>query len=326
MKNIYGFTVLVSIFFCSPSVFLMAGDAYSFSISSSFGILYGHAEELVYKYTGKDTLYSELKWDLKPLFYTGAALDFGRTNPWERWGFFAGASIKYGFPNKTGIIEDRDWLAASGDYLTNYSRHDAYSSGALLSDVSLGFSFPFLEILALKTGARFSYLYFSWSARDGFTQYAEQVPKGSGNYLPWNSGIAKTPVSGTGIIYSQRWFIFSPVLALGVRLDSRFSLDLYTAATPFVFCAAEDDHLWRDLRFQDYLSWGLSFDGGIGFAFVPVEKFEIRLDWGFKYIGGSRGESYSKSTGTGSSFFSLTGETGAGLYTMDAGISAKIRL
>jgi outer membrane protease len=218
---------------------------------------------------------------------------------------------------------DRDWADKEYDYLTHYSRHDAYSQGALLSDVSLGFSFPFPGVLALKTGIRFSYMYFSWLARDGFTQYSEQS---GGDYQPWHSGIAKAYASGPGIIYSQHWLIFSPVLTLGVKLSPRFSLEFYASATPFVFCAAVDEHLIRKLRFQDYLSWGFSLEWSVGFAFTPVERFEIRLDWGLRQISGSRGETYQKSTDTGGSFFFPAGEAGAGLYTMDTGISAKIRL
>jgi hypothetical protein len=333
MKNIYVSALLVSMFFCSFPASIRAESAYSFSLSSSFGILYGRSEELVYKYAGDDdTRLSELIWDLKPLVYVGAALDFGRTKPWERWGFFAGAALKYGFPFKTGVIEDRDWLDNDNDYLTHYSRHDTYSQGALLSDVSLGFSFPVLSILVLKLGIRFSYMYFSWNAQDGFTQYAKEDPPYSRHYQSWHSGLAKTPVSGPGILYSQHWFIFSPVLAAALKLGSRFFLDFYTAATPLIFCAATDDHLIgidqkKGRQYKDYLAWGLSLEGGAGFAFAPVERFEIRLDLGLRYISGPRGETYQKTTGQTSSSFSLSAsEGGAGLFIMDAGISAKIRL
>jgi hypothetical protein len=168
-------------------------------------------------------------------------------------------------------------------------------------------------------------MYFSWLARDGFTQYSGQS---GGDYQPWHSGIAKAYASGPGIIYSQHWLIFSPVLALGVKLSPRFSLDFYASATPLVFCADVDDHLLGIIpqRFQDYLFWGLSLEEGIGFAFVPAERFEIRLDWGFRYVSGSRGETYKKPIGEGSFSFFPAGEAGAGLYTMDAGISVKIRL
>jgi outer membrane protease len=327
VKSIYAFALLVSIFFCVFPAALGAESAYSFSLSSSLGIIDGYAEELVYKYAGDDTLLSELIWDLKRLVYVGTALDFGRTNPWERRGFFAGASVKYGFPLKAGAIEDRDWADNNNDYLTHYSRHDAYSQGALLSDVSLGFSFPFFKALLLKPGIRFTYMYFSWSAQDGFTQYAKEDPPYSGNFPPWDSGITKSPVSGSGILYSQHWFILSPVLAAALKLSSRSSLDFYMAATPLIFCAATDDHLQKNLQFKDYLSWGLSLEGGAGFAFAPAERFEIRLDWGVRYLSGPRGETYKKITGsqTSSSFF-LSGEGGAGLFIINTGISAKIRL
>jgi outer membrane protease len=285
----------------------------------------GYAEELVYKSAGDDTLLSELIWDLKRLFYLGTALDFGRTNPWERWGFFAGASIKYGLPLKAGVMEDRDWLAEKGGYLTHYSRHDAYSNGLLFSDLSLGFSFPLFNTLLLKPGIRFSYMYFSWSAQDGFKQYVPD-PKSGEDYQPWDSGITKIPISGTGILYSQHWFILAPALAAALKLSSRSFLDFYIAATPFIFCAATDDHLQRNLQFRDYLSWGLSLEGGAGCAFALTERFEIRLDCGIRYISGPRGETYKKITGDTEPVFYLSGEGGAGLFILSAGISAKIRL
>jgi outer membrane protease len=327
MKNIYAFPVLVSIFFFCLLAPLRADNRYSFSLSTSFGILYGQSKEIVYKYGGDDDTYlSELRWDLKPLYYFGAALDFDRTDPWEKWGFFAGVSFKYGLPYKTGVMEDRDWKANSGDFLTHYSRHDAHSRDARLSDASLGLSFPFFGVLLLKTGIGFSYMYFSWSARDGFTQYS---PASGGDYLPWNSGLPKTPVSGTGIVYSQYWLIFSPVLAAELKLSSRFFLDFSVAPTPIVFCAATDDHLLTKAQYKDYPRRGLALRGGMGFAFVPKEKFEIRLDCGFRYVSDVRGESYIKETGANSLnqfYLSSKDGGGAGFFALDMSISAKIRL
>jgi hypothetical protein len=104
------------------------------------------------------------------------------------------------------------------------------------------------------------------------------------------------------------------------------------APTPLIFCAATDDHLIgfdqkQGRQYKDYLSRGLSLEGGAGFAFAPAEKFEIRLDWSFRHISGPRGETYWEKTGQTSSSFSLsTNVGGAGLFIMDAGISAKIRL
>ncbi|MDR1863564.1 MAG: omptin family outer membrane protease [Treponema sp.] len=327
MKNIYAFAILVSMFFFFSSAPLRAANKYSLSLSSSFGILYGHSEEVLYNDDGDDDTYlSELKWDLKPLYYTGTALDFARTDPWERWGFFGGVSLKYGFPSKSGIMEDRDWMAESGNFLTHYSRHDSYSQGALLSDISLGLSFPFFDVLLLKTSIDFSYMYFSWLAQDGFYQYASK--DSGGDYLPWTNDIPKKPLSGPGIIYSQNWFILSPVLAVEVKLSPRFFLDFYVAATPLTFCASIDEHLKAGFQAQDFSLWGLSLREGIGFAFVPKEKFEIRLDWGFRYISGTRGNSYIKETDDNApnDYFQNGADGGAGLFALDVGVSAKIRL
>jgi outer membrane protease len=61
MKIIYAFALLVSIFFCAFPASLRTESAYSFSLSSSFGMIDGYAEEMVYKYAGDDTLLSEWK-------------------------------------------------------------------------------------------------------------------------------------------------------------------------------------------------------------------------------------------------------------------------
>jgi outer membrane protease len=326
MKNIYTFAVLVSIFFFCFSSALWSDNQYSLSLSTSLGIIYGHSEEIVYKHPGKDDYLSELLWDLKPLVYAGLALDLAKTNPWERWGFFAGLSLKYGLPLKTGIMEDRDWLDDDQDYVTHYSRHDTYSQGALLADLSAGLSFPLSYTLLLKAGVKFSYMYFSWIGLDGYDQYAEAPAFGKTDYKPWHSGLTKNPVSGRVITYKQYWFILAPVLGGEIKLSPLFFLDLYAAATPLIYCVDIDDHLKTQVRYQDYLSWGFALDTGIGFAFVPAEKVEFRLDCGIRYISGSRGDVYTKSTGVPSSGFHLSPEiAGGGYAAFDAGFSAKIR-
>jgi hypothetical protein len=331
MKNIHAFALLVILFSLCFSSALWGDNPYSFSFSTSFGILYGHSEEIVYKYSGKDDYLSELLWDLKPLFYTGFALDLAKTNPWVSWGFLAGLSIKYGLPLKTGVMEDRDWMDDDQDYLTHYSRHDSYSQGALLTDLSLGLSFPLSDTLLLKAQLKLSHMYFSWLAQDGYLQYAEYPAVGKTDYQPWTSGVPKDPASGPGIVYSQSWLILAPLVGVDIKLSPRFFLDFYAAATPLVFCFDRDDHLYfggpSGKRFQDYLFWGFSLDTGAGFAFVPVEKLEFRLDFGVRYIDGSRGDVYIKSTGVTSSDFYLSAHdgAGAGLLFLDAGFSMKIR-
>ena len=99
MPTIRKIGVLVSIIFLfmilpaqAEGVFF---DRYCLNLSPLAGMLYGHAEEIVYKYPKKAQYLSELLWDLKPLFYIGIAADLGPRNPFQNSGLIAAGSFKF---------------------------------------------------------------------------------------------------------------------------------------------------------------------------------------------------------------------------------------
>ncbi|MDR2259069.1 MAG: omptin family outer membrane protease [Treponema sp.] len=341
MKNIAGFIGFVIIFhtlIVCPRAWGQYGGPvlsqypikdqfpYTFSITSAAGFLYGYGEEIVYKYSGKETYLSQLLWNIKPLFYAGGGLDFSRLNPMEKPGFFTALSLKFGFPGTTGIMEDRDWNAPE-DILSNYSRSDNYTDGALLFDYFLGLTLPLKSFALLKIQWGFSWMSFHWTGRDGYLRY----PKDKwGNYLydvPLDDSAAKVPVSGPSISYSQDWLLTYPGLSMLIFLPWRLKLDIAFQISPLVFCFARDNHLLSAQEYTDYVSGGLYLEPRGSIIFSPTERFDLSLYVSYRFIKGAHGDSYTRATGSDKDeeYYQLAQDSGAAWYALDSGLSLKIR-
>jgi outer membrane protease len=292
-------------------------------MTSAAGFLYGYGEEIVYKYPGKETHLSELLWNMKPLFYAGGALDFSRLNPMEKPGFFTSLSLKFGFPGNTGIMEDRDWNTPE-DALSNYSRSDNYTDGALIFDYFLGLTLPLKSLALLKMYWGFSWMSFHWTGRDGYTRYAPAI---GNTYLPLDDSVPEDPLYGTSIRYSQDWLMTYPGMALSVPLPYGFGAALSFQISPLIFCVARDDHLLRNLEFRDYITGGLYLEprGDVTFSFQ--NRFELSLYAAYRFVKSAHGETYGRQTGSTSNgeFSSYSEDSGAAFYALDSGLSLKIR-
>ena len=279
-----------------------AGNKYSFYLSPLAGFLYGQAEEIVYRFPGDSQYMSLLLWDLKPLVYAGLAGNFGPRNKFEHNGWIAAGSFKFGFPHKTGIMENRDWLGA-GNNVTHFSQHNLFSQSVFLVDLSLGYSWRLNDYLALHTFAEFSFLHFSWIAKGGSGQY----PFGQVSF------------NGPVIEYRQNWFIFSPGISLKGRINHLFSLEGRFNYSPLVFCAARDRHIERDTVFLDYLWWGHYFKAGGKLIFSVISNMDLTLYLNYLHITETRGN-----TNISGVIYNDVG--GAAFSTLDMGIAAKIHI
>ncbi|MDR1956502.1 MAG: omptin family outer membrane protease [Treponema sp.] len=296
---------------------------YTLSVAALEGFLYGQGEEIVYKDADTDTYYSQLLWDMKPLWYAGASLDFSRSNPLEGLGFFSTLTLKFGIPTQTGTMEDRDWLADNGA-LTNFSSHANYTQGALLLNLSRGISVPLAARVVLKLYWSLSYMAFSWASQDGFLQYAEK--KSDGTYEPWDESLPKTPIYGPAIAYSQRWLIIAPGLAVQVPLSPGFIVAASFQISPFIWCCDQDDHFSRSIQFIDQTAGGIFLEPQVAVTVVPLPNLNLSLYGAYRYISGSRGDTEAKNTTTGKLFFRSTGMAGTGYAALDLGLALKIRL
>ena len=321
--------ILVSLFFLSFS--FAAADArqpgsHSFSLSPLVGMLHGQAEEIVYRGPGSSRLYSELLWDLKPLIFVGLAADFGPDDPFRDSGFIAAASVRFGFPFRSGINENRDWLNPQENWLTHFSRHDVYIQNAILFDISVGYSWRLTDSLALRAHAEFSFMHFSWSGENGFIQYPpSRWP--ANDYPAWNNELPRRRLYGMVIRYSQNWFIFAPGFSLLWRINERFSLEGSFSYTPLIFCNARDDHLHhsRPITFWDYMSSGHYINGGGRLVFSARDNLDIVFSLSYMYITGTRGRTYRQDNASGQ-VVAFNDSAGAGFSALDISIAARIRL
>jgi outer membrane protease len=312
--KILSFVIFICLFL--PPVFAEEKQSgYGFSVTPSFSMVYGQANEIVYKNSKTSDYLSELQWDIMPLFYAGWAADFGPVDNFSKHGFVGTLSFKMGIPQITGIMEDRDWEDKSwlsSGTLTNYSRHDNFSARAILADLSLGYSFPLYNFIALGLNFDFSFMHYYWIASDGYYQYLNTGQT-------WVDEIVKVPVKGNVIEYEQNWFILSPGVFVKFRLGRFFSLYGDFNYSPLIFCADTDNHLLRNTIFQDNLFFGHYLKGGGGITFSPMSDVDFALFLSYSSITDSRGDSY---------FYSVnhTGIAGGGYYAFEFGLLARLRL
>jgi outer membrane protease len=305
-KSIASFAFFVIILFLAiPSAradISLFGKPYEFTLSGGPGFMYGTSYEIVYKNSVSNRYMSELQWNIKPLLFFGLDIDFGPQEPLEHWGFFAGLGIKAGLPMVTGIIEDRDWLEPTTvpGSLTLFSSHENHTKAAFLANLNTGLSLPVQKFM-FKFYLNFDYMYFSWEARDGYTQYDKNIRAKGDNtpYVPWDSGFQKNYANalGLGISYVQHWFLFST--GIGGKLPlGRFTLsaDVFLGIP---VCIGIDDHHKRRIRFTDYLYRGLLIKPQLGVSFAISDHFDIGLSAAYWYIGETRGDTYQQNQGGG---------------------------
>ena len=276
---------------------------HSFSLYTIAGFLYGHSEELVYRNGQNDTYLSELLWDLKPHPYIGIGVDFTPSIP-GRSGLSALGNIKIGMPGISGIIENRDWLNISNYDLTHYSRHNAVTGFTILTDLSLGYSWALTEAIRFIAYGEFSYMYFSWTARDGYYQHPSTL---WGDYPPWNEDLPKINSGGRVITYQQSWFMLSPGIAFNARISSIVSMGLGFSYSPLILCFAKDEHLLRDIIFWDIMYFGNYFNIKGNLLLSPIRNVDLNFSFSYRYINRTRGDTYIRENNRTTAYSNIVG-------------------
>ena len=282
---------------------------YGVSIAAQYGFIYGQAFELVYNGNTNDELLSELIWDMKPVHYLGAQIDFNRRDIMSRPGFFASTSFKAGFPGDSGIMEDRDWTLYGSKKPTHFSSHTNKTVEFFQLDFYLGATMPVKQYFYIKPFFSGSWMHFSFSGRDGYGIY------------PWG----RESFEGMEVIrYKQDWVLIATGFSAGTKILFPFSFDLTFRISPFAYCEAVDNHLYGTVRtFRDYTFNGLFLEPGAIVSFTH-NFFGISLEAAYCYIGKTRGPSYSKS---GNGNFNNDGNIGgASLSLLDVRFLIKIHI
>jgi outer membrane protease len=248
------------------------------------------------------------------MVYLGSAMSFSPADPLADLGVEANLSVKFGLPFLSGSIEDRDWMYDPG-VLTNYSKHDAYLQGGtafpMLLDFSGGIIIPVASRFAIKALGSFSFMRFSWEARDGYIKYSPL-------WIP-------TDTPGTGITYEQHWFIFSPGLGVFWPFHRSVSVDLSFFISPVLYVKALDTHLYTKVQYFDKMRLGLYLEPSLELAFSPNSFLSLVLHGNWRYITGPRGDTTAVRIGTNVST-KTAGSAGAAYSVFDLGLFLKITL
>jgi outer membrane protease len=330
MRSVAVFSVLVIMLHCAQ--FASAQEepkkAYTLSSSTSFGTFYGQAEEIVYVSSFfKSATLSELLWDIKPVFYYGLSLDFSRNQPMEKWGFFSTLSLKNGIPGKSGKMVDRDWMSVENTELTHYSTHNNITKELFFFDASAGVSLPFGKFLLLKTYIAMSYMRFSFVGQYGWGKYAREIGGADcGKYALINDDPKYESYASQEkvITYTQRWIIGTPGISLGFYFPGRFYAELFFNVSPLISCEGFDEHITTNAQYRDVMRGGLFFEPEVHFAYFFDRRLELSLDFSWRHINKTRGETHVGSLGT--AYYVKQGTAGAGLSLFDTGLCLKIRL
>jgi outer membrane protease len=322
MRIVPLFAVFVIIFCRALPVSAQINKNYSFSLGPQLGLMYGHAEEIVYPTDTKAPMLSQLLWNMKPVYYYGFLMDFSPDKPMERWGFFFGLSMKFGIPGPSGVMEDRDWKSKENAELTNFSTHDNITKEFFLLDFSAGVSFPVRNILFVKTFVNISLMNFRFYGENGNGTYARSL--GSGKYAPVDDDPLEYSFSGKVINYSQEWFYAAPGVSVGYSYKEYFLAEISFIISPLVLCTDLDEHILTKTQYSDRMTGGIMLEPGFRFSLNAGKRLGISCDMSWRYISGTRGPSYNKPIG-GESYMQ-EGEAGAGLSMFNTALLLKVRL
>jgi outer membrane protease len=284
---------------------------YCFSLGPQFGFVFGQALEIVYPLPGdtKNDIYSELIWDMKPVFYYGIQAEFSRIDPMKAPGFFSSLSFKAGIPADSGVMEDRDWLTPANNDLTRFSRHTNKTDIFIQLDAAIGASFPANNNL-LKLFIGGSWMRFAFTGRDGYGIYNDVNPK-------------EQNFSGDTVIsYQQDWLLLIMGFSAGTNLYP-FSFNVSFQISPLTYCAAIDNHIKRKTIFRDFTGLGFFIEPSFNMSFA-VKPVELTLGLNYRYIGKTKGKSYINANNLG---FDLDSHNvGAGLSMLDSRFLVSFRL
>jgi outer membrane protease len=280
---------------------------YALSVSASLGLKYGIAGEFVYKNSNDLDKLGQLIWDMKPLFFWGAFLDFSRRDPMEAAGFFIRTDLQAGFPAKSGKAEEGAWTESGAVSLL--SIHDNYTNGAWFLDLTTGVSIPIRPRLYLRFYAALNYMKFAWSGEEGYRQ---------------TSGSSRLDFYGPVTAYSQTWMIFAGGFSVHYPFLRFFKAALSFQISPLIISIALDDHLFDNFQYIDRIYGGIFLEPRGEFVFSPTRRLDFSLSFSYRTIQASRGYRDTRNIKTDTAATALN-EAGASVVLLDTGLSVTLR-
>jgi outer membrane protease len=222
------------------------------SVQGSMGLLNGTAQENVYTGIGGRRYHlSELDWDIRNVVLAGAQVSVVLKNTvWLNAGLW-GAATK-----GSGQMSDWDWqLEEFGSPWTDWSLSDVDLTRAWLLDLNAAVELTRFGKLGFRGIA--GYKFNTWKWQDyGIRHIYSSNPSVPGGF---RNDVADDP-HNTAIIYEQNFHI--PYLGMGLDYTAgRWVLEAYGLYSPYIFANDRDQHLLRNLDFEETFNKGGQYYG-----------------------------------------------------------------
>ena len=273
MKNKLGFLVLVGLLAGAGGArALHVGDGLpvasngwaAVSVQGSVGLLNGTAQENVYsRVQGERYQLSQLDWDIRNVVMVGAQVSVALQNTvWLNAGLW-GAATK-----GNGQLNDWDWLLEEpGSPWTDWSLSSVDVTRAWLLDLNVAVELTRFGALSLRGIAGYKYNTWSWEDH-GIQHVYSSNPTIPGGF---RNDVASDPAS-TGVTYEQDFHI--PYLGAGLNYAAgRWNVDAYALYSPYVIATDHDQHLIRQLSFQE------DFQGGQYIGIGVRGTYTFQSNW-----------------------------------------------
>lgn len=298
-----------------------------FKVSFLPGITIGEGNSFVY-YDGD--MISKLDWPLKPLVSSTISARLESVK-----GLYIDASFMTGLPIPSGTMIDADYLnQPTNSVKTHQSTHEGSIEYAIDTTIHAGRIYhdeeQYEKPYSLEMYAAFRYMRYKWNARDGYTQYPQTGTYGT--FPEWSTNTPKVAVTGKILAYEQEMVIPHAGIAFGFSFTPKLMVTGGFGMSPFIYCAAIDNHL-HPSKLIDYFdsfpfgkNSGFYLDPSLSASWILSSKCKLRLDADWTMITGLKGTTVQRDNMTGSisSDDSYTAGAAFNSFSLRLGLETKL--
>jgi outer membrane protease len=285
-----------SVFSLDDLSFTIFKNRYRASLEISGGMLWGNLSERVFFEEGNPTLNSDVRWMVSPIGVLNVGVQLEPVDAFNKIGFSVRGRVGFGFPRKTGFVEDIDYTEEGVEI--SYSEHDGEYQGYQAIEGELCFLVPFKKKWMVEVLLGVFYRRTKTEASDGYIKGYEEDGY-SADSVGFN-------LYGTAIYYEQQWLQFSPGLAGRLKLNKQ-EYRLVFFITALQFGEHTDRHYFRYydefndnfryIIYEDKVRWGLYFRMEGAWMYQMTKDLQAGIQIKYERSMNSRGTTRISSTG-----------------------------
>ena len=288
------FLIFFAVFFYMYNLSAFDGKKIRFDFSTSYQLLNGFINEYVFdkKCLNTDNKESELDWDVKNI----SAIGFGADIFLFEHGF-AGLSGKFAVSQKSGSMQDYDWLNSLAlidknipdswynnphTELTNYSKHDNHLAQYHSFEARVGWNFYLPFEITLSPFAAYQYEFIHFDGSDGYKTYKEDNWEQKDFY-------------GKVISYKQEANAFLFGLTAKIDFIPKTSIKSTIMISPnLTKLDTLDLHYLRQTAFLDRMKNVFQLQANIEAQYIFTKYMKVGISASVQYIPLSKGLDYTR--------------------------------